>query len=261
MTPVSSRSTSCGALRGGTSSRARPTLQEAARRARYDALCALAAELGAARIATAHTLDDQVETVLLRLLRGTGADGLAGIPARSADGRIVRPLLGVPRADVEVWARTQGLAWREDPSNASTDYARNRLRRDWLPGLAEAFNPRLLRAIGDLAEAAGRDAEWIGEQVEREAGAIFAEIPQGLRLAAAPWRGLPDALARRLVRRALHQLGAARDVRRRHLLRAVAFLREGRPGTRIELTGGIVLRRDRDAFVLERAGVDPRGSC
>ena len=250
-------------LEGGEplASRARPTLQERARRARYDALFELADRIGAGRLVTAHHLDDQAETVLLRLLRGSAPDGLAGIPKRSPDGRILRPLLGVPRAEIEAWARAEGLEWREDPSNGSSDYARNRIRHEWLPGLAEAFNPQLLRALGDLAEAAGRDAEWIGEQVERTAGELFAEVPEGLRVAAAPWPELPDALARRLVRWALHALGAGRDVRRVHLLRAVEFLREGRPGTRIELPGGFLLRRDRAGFLLGPVGVDPPGSC
>jgi tRNA(Ile)-lysidine synthase len=238
------------ALRAEGPSRARPTLQEAARRVRYAALAGQAERLGAERIATAHTRDDQAETVLLRLLRGSGPDGLAGIPERSPDGRIVRPLLGVGREDIVRYAREMGLSWREDRSNESRAYARSRLRHDWLPGLEEAFNPRLLRALADLAEAVRRDAEWIGPQVDAEAARWTRREEDALWISAEPWTSLPDALARRVVRRLLQQAGGGRDVTRRHLLRALAFLRGARPATRLELPGGLVLSRERGGFRL-----------
>ncbi len=100
-----------------------------ARSLRYGFLHRSAERLGADRIATGHTRDDQAETVLLRLLRGTGPDGLGGVPEHSPDGRIVRPLLGVSRAAIEGFARERGLEWREDASNARLDYTRNRLRQ------------------------------------------------------------------------------------------------------------------------------------
>lgn len=249
------------ALRVGGSSRERPTLQEAARRLRYRALAAQARELGCGAIATAHTLDDQAETVLLRLLRGAGPDGLAGIPERSPGGGILRPLLGVSRREVLAFAAGEGFAWREDPSNQSPAYARNRLRHDWIPALGVAFNPQLLRAIGNLAEALRRDAEWIDEHVDAIAAQVLREEGAGLWLDPEPWRGLPEALARRLVRRALHRVGGSRDVSRLHLLRALAFLREGRLGRTLELPGGLVLRREPSGFLLLPAGARPRGPC
>jgi tRNA(Ile)-lysidine synthase len=241
-------------------------VQEAARRLRERALRRLAARLGAERIATAHTMDDQVETVLLRLLRGTGPEGLGGIAPRSADGVFVRPLLRATRADVEAYARAHGLAWREDPSNADPRYARSRLRRDWLPGLREAFNPRLLRAIAELAEAQRDEGEWIAAWVEREADRRFQpdeERPDVLRIDAKEWdaAATPDALGRRLLRTALHRMGAGRDVSRAHLDRALAFLREGRPGRRLELPGGLALARESRGFRLGRLGVSRRGPC
>lgn len=238
------------ARREGGASRARPTLQEAARRERYAALREMAEALGCRHIATAHVLDDQAETVLLRLLRGSGPDGLGGIPERSRDGVVVRPLLGVSKERVEAYARAEGLAWREDASNARDAYARNRLRRHWLPGLREAFNPRLLRAIGDLAEAQRRDAEWIEELVEEEARRRLWPEPGGLALAREGWSSLPEPLARRVTRRALERTGLGREVSRRHLERALGFLRNGRTGKRLELPGGAVLDCERDAFRL-----------
>ncbi len=253
------------ALREGRSSRDRPTLQEAARSLRYRALGEMAEAVGADCIATDQHADDQVEKVLLRLLRGTGPDGLAGIPERSPDGRTVRPLLFVSRAEIEAYAHEVGHSWREDASNASSHYARNRLRLHWLPGLARDFNPRLLRAIGDLAEAQARDSEWIAEQVEAESRRRFAAEGTWLWIDAKDFAALPEALARRLARAALARCGAGRHTSRVHLERMQAFLCNARPGTRIELPGGLVLERNRAGFrigPLPAASTDgPAGAC
>jgi tRNA(Ile)-lysidine synthase len=242
-------------LRQDRASRERPTLQEAARRARYDALRGIAERHGAERLATGHTLDDQAETVLLRILRGSGPDGLGGIPERSPDGFVVRPLLRIPREEIVSYATARGLSWREDPSNADPAFARARLRSRWLPGLRDAFNPRLLRAIGDLAEAQRRDAEWIAGIVEREAERFLTEEEGGLRIVRSGWEALPEALARRVVRLALRRAGAARDISRVHLERVVNILRSGRPGSCIELPGGLELACDHDGFHLRRTPV------
>lgn len=248
--PFATRRVAPAALREGGASRSRPTLQEAARRERYAALRAMAGSLGCERVATAHVLDDQAETVLLRLLRGSGPDGLGGIPERSRDGVVVRPLLAVSKQAVESYAHAEGLAWREDASNARDAYARNRLRRHVLPALREDFNPRLLRAIGDLAEAQRRDAEWIEELVEEAARERLWPEPGALALAREGWSALPEPLARRLVRRALERAGLGREVSRRHLERALGFLRTARTGKRLELPGGALLACERDAFRL-----------
>jgi len=234
-------------LRAVGPSRDRPTHQEAARALRYAALARMAGVAGAEHVATAHTADDQAETLLLRLLRGCGPDGLAGIPERSPDGRIVRPLLAVSRAELARFAAARGLAWREDASNASPRYARNRLRRDWLPGLAQAFNPRLLNALAGLAEAQRRDSEWIAAVVAAEAEARFSVVEGWLRIDADGWGDLSESLSRRLARRALASAGAARLVTRRHLERFDALLRAGRPGRAIELPGPLRLVRGRTA--------------
>jgi tRNA(Ile)-lysidine synthase len=249
-------------LRTGRASRERPTLQEAARRARYDALRAQACELRAERLATGHTLDDQAETVLLRILRGSGPDGLGGIPERSPDGFVVRPLLRVSRQELVAYATAQGLSWREDASNADPTFARARLRSHWLPGLRRAFNPRLLRAIGDLAEAQRRDSEWIAEMVEEASERLLTVEPGGgLRIARHGWRDLPEPLARRVVRLALRRSGAARDISRVHIERVVNSLRWGRSGSRIELPGSLELTCEHDAFRLRRIPVEGRGAC
>lgn len=239
-----------GALREGRSSRDRPTLQEAARALRYPALRRMAAAAGASHLATAHNADDQAETVLLRLFRGTSPDGLGGIPERSPDGHLVRPLLRVPRAAVKAYAEERGLSWREDASNRDLGYRRNRLRERWLPGLVADFNPRLLMAIGKLAEAQRLDSEWIGREVDKEAATRFWSEAGWLRIAPKDWAALPETLSRRLAARALERCGTGRLVSRVQLLRMVDFLESARPGTQIELPGGLRLIRDREGFRL-----------
>jgi tRNA(Ile)-lysidine synthase len=243
--PVLTRRVAPRRLREGRSSRERPTLQEAARRVRYAALGEMAEAAGAERIATAHTLDDQAETVLLRLLRGSGPSGLGGIPERSPDRSIVRPLLAVSRAEIERFALLRGLLWREDASNRDPAYARARLRRDWLRGLGGAFNPQWLRAIGDLAEAQRRESDWIEQLVTQEAGSRLARSGDGWVLSCAGWDALPEALRRRLARRVLHEVGAGRDVSRRHLERMLAFASGAATGKVLQLPGGVVLERGR----------------
>src|SRR5207249_4056025 len=122
-----------------------PGQEARARRARYAALAALAREVGATRILTGHTQDDQAETLVLRLLRGAGRRGLGGM--RPARGRLFRPLLGVTRADVRRFLAERGLPFMVDRTNADLAFARNRIRRLVLPFLAAEFNPRLGRSL------------------------------------------------------------------------------------------------------------------
>lgn len=243
------------AARRGSSSRRRPSPEEAARDQRRAALAAIAREHGCRFVATAHHAGDQAETLLLRLLRGTGPDGLAGMRGVDPEGPWIKPLLRVMPEEIQAWARARGLTWREDDSNRDPRFARNRLRHEWLPGLAEAFNPQLLRTLGQLAEAEGRDREWIATLV-REAAEERIEIgPSGVRLAIDGWAGIPDALALRLVRYALVGIGLGRELSAAHLERVLAFLRRGRTAgrdKRLELPTGVVLSRCGDAFRLAR---------
>lgn len=240
--------------RAGRSSRARPTLQEAARSLRRDALEAMRDRLGCSGVVTGHHADDQAETVLMRLLRGASPDALGGIAEHSRDGRVLRPLLAVSRAEIEAFAVSARLAWREDASNADPRYTRNRLRADWIPRLAKDFNPRLLRALCDLAEAQRRDSEWL-DALTREAAdsLVQRQAAGGMRIAGTGWGERPEALERRLVKQLLVEAGGGRDLSRVQLLRVLRFLRQARPGTRLELPGGIRLSRDRDTFFLHPA--------
>ncbi|HSS40763.1 MAG TPA: tRNA lysidine(34) synthetase TilS [Polyangia bacterium] len=134
--------------------RGQASLQDAARRARLGALAALAAQRGARRVALGHNADDQAETVLFRIMRGTGLRGLAGIPYRRDP--FVRPLLDVPRAEIERYRARRSIPFATDPSNADPRFTRARIRHHILPLLASE-NPRISQALIGLARAARGD--------------------------------------------------------------------------------------------------------
>lgn len=173
----------------------------AARRARYDALVAEAARVGAGAIAVGHTASDQAETLLDRLIRGAGSRGLGGMAeARRIDGErwLVRPLLAVPRADVEAYVAARGLAVVRDPTNDDRAYRRSRLRHDVLP-LLRRERPDLDRALGATCERLRAEADALD--------AVAAETLVRIRAAdgsldAAALAALPEALFARVVTQA-----------------------------------------------------------
>ena len=147
------------------------SIQEAARAVRYTFLERTAAAVGANKIATGHNQDDQVETVLGNILRGTGTDGLRGIPERR--GLIIRPMLGISRAEIDAYCAAHGLSPRQDPSNLSSGhYTRNRIRLELLPLLRHEYNPRVDDALLRLSEIAGRDSDYLAQQAETALTAV-----------------------------------------------------------------------------------------
>ena len=253
--------------RAEQSGRSRQTLQEAAREARLVSLRRMAEEWPADHIVTAHNLDDQTETILMRLIRGTGPTGLQGIERRSADGVWLRPLLSVPRDEIVDFARLRGLAWREDSSNEGDAYTRNRLRHHWIPGLRDEFNPQLLRAVGRLADAMQQEESWIREVTsevsERMTGPWTESDQKGLVWVKEGWEELPTGLALRVIRRGLHELGRGRDVTQVHLERILDFLRREpvETGRAMELPGGDRVVRTTGGYRLEVGLRDEDPAC
>jgi tRNA(Ile)-lysidine synthase len=179
--------------------------EAAARAARYQALYAAADELGCQWVATGHTQDDQAETVLLALLRGTGPDGLAGMAAVS--GRLLRPLLGVRRAQTEACCAALGVIPRQDETNADERLLRNAVRRRVLP-LLEELRPGATATLARSATLARDERDW-AEAVAAETLAALRADGQGVRLAAAGLASAPLGLARRVVRAAAREAGQA----------------------------------------------------
>jgi tRNA(Ile)-lysidine synthase len=180
-------------------------LEEAARIERHAFLRAVKAEVGALVIALAHTGDDQAETFLLRLLRGSGRRGLASMRVR--DGDLWRPLLELERRDVLTHLRRRGLAWREDPSNRDPAFLRNRVRHELLPYLETHFNPRIRTTLRTSAALLDEEARWL----EAEGEALFERLArregQGVVLSRPQLLAVPRPLARLALRRALCETG------------------------------------------------------
>jgi tRNA(Ile)-lysidine synthase len=199
-----------------------------------------------ALIATAHTADDQVETVLMRIMRDAGARGLAGL---AAPGDVIRPLLGHRRAEIESYARARGIAWIDDPSNESLVYLRNRVRHDILPALRHA-HPSIDRELLAIGESAARWRRDVDSLVDRALGVQVLEGRRSLDIPAANLTGLDDGALRVLWPAVAARAGATLD--RRALERLVSFARNARVGSRVPLAGGWLVVRARDHFELRR---------
>lgn len=229
-------------------------LEEAARRLRYDFLERAAETLGCERIATAHTADDNAETLMLNLVRGSGTRGLAGIPPRR--GKIVRPLLETSRAEIEAFLGEKGVPHVEDASNADLSFSRNRLRRLVLPLLRE-MNPALNETLGRTAALMRQDedfllgltADWIGENYD--GGSVSLEA----------LRDLHPALAGRVLRQLCPQSLSAAQVEA--ALRFAAGTERGLldlPGLRLRREQGRLYFRDNEEIGFEPRRIVPGGT-
>jgi tRNA(Ile)-lysidine synthase len=195
------------------------SLEAAARRLRYGFFHELLRSGALTRVATGHTLDDQAETVLLRLIRGAGMRGLAGIHPlqrvelpQGGEAAIVRPLLGTRRRDLEAWLGALQQSWREDRSNLDLAHTRNRVRHTLLPLLEREFNPAIAGLLAETAELARAEEEDWQREVERAAARILAPAPAGsAALSIEPLARQPLAMQRRLVRLAAERAGLQLD--------------------------------------------------
>ncbi|MGE5114524.1 MAG: tRNA lysidine(34) synthetase TilS [Acidobacteriaceae bacterium] len=212
----------------------RLSIEATARRLRYEFFRSLLGTGKMDKIATAHTLDDQAETVLLRVLRGAGTRGIAGIhpTLRLERGSIIRPILGISRTEVEAYLASVGQPWREDSTNADTSYTRNRIRHELLPLLERDYNPNIRQVLADAAEVTREeDAHW---EVLIEALAKMAIASQDGKVSIR--FGTPGAqsvaIQRRLLRRAAEQAGVQLDFQ--HVEQVLSLLAKPK-GTEIEL--------------------------
>ncbi len=218
--------------------------EAAGRELRYRWLMSLAQEQRLDAIATAHTLDDQAETVLLKFLRGAGTNGLAGIypivTGGTVEAQIIRPLLSVSRDEVESYLVGLDQTWREDESNLDRRFLRNRVRHELVPLLEREFNPNVCRVLSDLAEVSRGEEEFWHQQVERE---LTSRSPSSNdapgRTASLDVSGfalLPLALQRRLLKSFAKRQGLTLDFDHVETLRRCALgelPRTEMPGGRI----------------------------
>ena len=231
-------------------------LEEAARTLRYEFLGRTAVRMGATRIATGHTMTDQAETLIMRLMRGTGLTGLGGILS-VADGVLIRPLLGLEREEIEAYLTEKRLACRRDETNEDLRFLRNRIRLELLPVLRAKFEPRLVQHLGRLA-ILYQDEERVMERVTTDAAAgLVGRREERLELNAEKLRALERGLARRVVRFFLRETQG--DLRGLTFddVEDVLNLGEGREKT---IRKGLVIRREAGRLFAktEEAGTRPR---
>ena len=227
------------------------SIQEAARDLRYAFFARVAEREGLRYVALAHHIDDQAETVLINLLRGTGPEGLAGMPVRRplAPGSavmLVRPLLGLRRAEIETFARQEGMAWREDESNLSPKYQRNVLRTTVLPLLEKHFGDA---AAANIARSAGLVREYVDDAFQQALTTHFehAAHPDAQQLDLGALGTLAPVWRRRLILEAFQRWLPAVE-RYAVLAEEVEALLDAQPGRRVVRSGGTVWR-GRDALI------------
>jgi len=230
---------------------------------RYGFLAEVAQQIGSETIAVAHHADDQAESVLMHVIRGSGIAGLRGMRPKSQIGdlrlntqypiptiHLIRPLLYIPRADIEAYCAVNGLNPRFDVSNLDQTYFRNWLRHTVLPLLAQ-HNPGVRDVLCRTAEVAAADYDLLRADMERAWAQVARVSPATITFDLAGWRALPLALKRATVRQAIHQLRQhLRNINFVHVERAVDVAERGTTGDRATLAEGLMLTLAYDSFTI-----------
>ena len=250
------------------------SIEGTARRLRYMWFRKLLSDVPLDAVATAHTLDDQAETVLAKFLRGAWTEGLSGIypVLEFAEGRILRPLLKTTRTEIEEFLNGRGQSWREDSTNRHLTFTRNRIRHELLP-LLTTWNPQLRDHLAQMAELARDEEAWWESEVVRLASQIILRgrpvrgggrattTANGVALDIDRFKAEPIALQRRVLRFAAAQLESALDYPATEALRNLTLT--GRAGQRLELADGLRVDRTHREIRLTRtpknASVDSAG--
>ena len=241
-------------------------LEDAARRARYGFFSELVKEGKVTQVAVAHTADDQAETVLAHILRGTGLAGLGGI--HPASQHIVRPLLQIRRAALRVYLKERKQTWREDATNRDTAKLRARIRKKLLPMLEEHFQPSTVEHLSALAQFAREDDAHLEFTAEMRAGVLSKKTDGTIRIHARDLQCLPKrgkikssdvdpllklrtrSLTRRMVRYIVKQVKTrAGELGARHVEAVLNLAERAESGKLLHLPGGVEVRRERDSLV------------
>lgn len=228
------------------------SIELTARQLRYGFLEETAQKLNCDRIATAHHADDNLETVLLRLTRGTGLHGLAGIPP--VRGKIIRPLLTTPRSEIEGQIKLHNIPFVVDSSNQCLDYSRNKIRHQVLPVL-QSLNPQVVTTSAESIAHLRADDDYL-RQLAEEALGVFHTVDNYVENSAEAFLSQPKPVAYAMVRLLLEALGLF-QFSTKHLDAVVKLCYSAKPSAWVSLPDGLVARRVYDRLVLERPTVRP----
>ena len=246
------------------------TPEEAGRKVRYEAFRQTAEDIAAApvpreqiAIAVAQNAQDQCETILFRLLRGSGPDGLAGIAYKRYDEggfAVIRPLLDVSRDEIEAYCTERGLTPRRDHTNEETVYMRNRIRLELIPYLQEHFNPNIIETVNRLGRAAAADKDFLARQADavlsgHPADAVLSDHPAdgpAVSLQIETLRQLHPAVRMRVYQKAAKEVGLKEGLTAAHLDGMDQIVHGSSPSARWELPDGFTARRIYDRLCIEK---------
>jgi tRNA(Ile)-lysidine synthase len=234
-------------------------LEAVARDLRYRYFFSLVDQGRLDRVATAHTANDQAETVLLRLLRGTGTRGLGGIyPV--LDGKVVRPFLSLTRPEVMQEIAVRGLEYRVDSSNLDTRLRRNKVRMELLPLLAKDYNPEIISLLSQLADRARQEEAYLERQAHDLAHPWRVREGTEERIPIRALREFPPAMARRVLRQMLQSvMGSLRGLTHAHLESLLRFAAEAQSGKVQTLPGSALARKEFSWLVVSPTAIEPGG--
>jgi len=218
--------------------------EEHLRETRYAALAGMATQCGADWIATGHTRDDQIETILFRFFRGSSRGGLAGM--RNVRDNVMRPLLDLGREQLRTCLRDAGIGWIEDPSNRDQRYTRNRIRHALIPAVAQVMGSGRLEHLPDVADLWRCEDAFLEEQAARYAAYVMRGEGAGMRIDLVAFESVPAALRPRILRAWLRAFGAEEIPVAQ--LRAIAILAEERGGSRQLMLEGLAITREYGAL-------------
>lgn len=229
-------------------------IEAAARIARYQFLASVAREISASRIAVAHHADDQAETVLMHLIRGSGIQGLSGMGwitpvPNHPDLALIRPFLGVTRTEIEDYCAENGLNPRHDATNTDTSLLRNHLRLETLPHL-KVLNPQITRSLVQLAEIAAGENDYIHRQLMQTITGHVVRSNNRVHIPRRVFHELHPALQRRFIYWAAQELGST-EASQAHIFAAVRLGVEGKTGAVSLLSNGLRLRVDYEGLFIE----------
>jgi tRNA(Ile)-lysidine synthase len=230
------------------------TVQEAAREVRYAFLEEVARKNRAAKIALGHTADDQAESMIMRILRGSGTRGLSGIPP-VRNGIFIRPLIAVWREEIESYLRRKRAGYLTDPSNQSPVYLRNRIRHELLP-LLQQYNPRICQVLVQMAELfRGEEEFWETYLARKFAGVVRSRRKETLVLDVPALLSQPLPLRLRCLRRAIEKIqGHLRRISLPHIWAINDLLESSDPNRTLKLPQGLTVTRAYKGLHLSRSG-------
>jgi tRNA(Ile)-lysidine synthase len=219
------------------------SLEEQARLARYAFLERVASDVRAQRIATGHNADDQAETIIMRILRGAGSEGLSGIPP--VRGRIVRPLIQVRRHQIEEYLHRRRFQPRRDHTNLELQHLRNRLRKELIPLLERSYNPNVVETLNRIGRLESEEAAYFRQLSERLLKTLVKKDSKGkIVLDLGSFADYFNIAGKFLIRELIRKTkGDLRQIGHEHVDRVFSLARNGSVGSRIHLPHGVVVER------------------